>query len=74
MEWARHCADADEFFSKVSTAGFNSEAKRNKLGVIRTLLDRANGSAVADDLVWRLLKCFNLISYDLDSTSSVVLS
>ncbi|MBF8275273.1 MAG: hypothetical protein HW390_346 [Candidatus Brocadiaceae bacterium] len=75
LEWARHCADADEFLSKVNTAKFSSENKQNKLSVFRYHLKSANsGADVEDDVLWRFLKSFHLIGYDLDAVTGSTLS
>ena len=75
LDWARHCSDADEFIGKVNTTNFSSDAKRKKLNIFRAHLKSANGGEnVTDDLLWRFLKSFNLIGYDLDSTSSSTLA
>jgi hypothetical protein len=67
MEWARHCVSAQEFFTKVSTPMFSSETKKEKLKAFRTQLQAANaGADISDETVWRFLKSFYLISYDLD--------
>lgn len=75
LEWARHCTDANEFISKVNTAKFSSEIKRKKLIAFKVHLKSANGGAdVTDEILWRFLKSFNLIGYDLDTATGSTLA
>jgi hypothetical protein len=43
LEWARHAENEEEFFTKINTANFSSNAKRKKLEVFKTHLKTANG-------------------------------
>jgi hypothetical protein len=75
LEWARHSEDEIEFFTKIKTANFSSDAKRKKLAVFETHLKNANeGTDVPDRQVWEFLKIFHLIGYDLDTESGGTLS
>lgn len=75
LEWARHTETAKEFLDKVNLARFSSEAKRSKLQAFRTQLKKANNDVdVSDDELWRFLKSFHLLGYDLDIRSGVTLS
>ena len=75
LEWARHAENEEEFFTKVNTANFSSDAKRRKLQVFKTHLQRANGGEeISDRQVWEFLKVFHLIGYDLDTESGSTLS
>jgi len=75
LEWARHSETAKEFLDKVNLAKFSSDAKRNKLQAFRSQLKKANnGTDVSDDELWRFLKSFHLLGYDLDIRSGVTLS
>ncbi len=75
LEWARHSEDETEFFTKIKTANFSSDAKRKKLAAFKTHLKNANeGIDVTDQQVWEFLKVFNLIGYDLDTESGGTLS
>lgn len=70
LEWARHCETAQEFIAKVNTPKLSSKAKQNKLNAFRLQLRAANGgTAVSDEILWRFLKCFHVIGYDLDSVA-----
>ncbi len=74
LEWARHCGSAQEFNAKVNTPKFSSKTKQNKLKAFRQQLKAANGGVdVADEILWRFLKCFYLIGYDLDSATGSLL-
>lgn len=75
LEWARHSETAKEFLDKVNLAKFSSEAKRNKLQAFRSQLKKANnGVEVGDGELWRFLKSFYMLGYDLDIRSGVTLS
>lgn len=75
LEWARHSENEEEFFTKINTANFSSDAKRKKLEVFKTHLKNANGKTdVPDRQVWQFLKVFHLIGYDLDTESGSTLS
>jgi hypothetical protein len=75
LEWARHSEDETEFFTKIKTANFSSDAKRKKLAAFKTHLKNANeGIDVTDRQVWEFLKVFHLIGYDLDTEAGGTLS
>lgn len=75
LEWARHAENEAEFFTKINTANFSSDAKRKKLEVFKTHLKAANGETdVSDKQLWEFLKVFHLIGYDLDTESGSTLS
>jgi hypothetical protein len=75
LEWARHSEDETEFFTKINTANFSSDAKRKKLAAFKIHLKNANGGTdVPDRQVWEFLKVFHLIGYDLDTESGGTLS
>ncbi len=75
MEWARYCQTEEEFLNKINTPRFSSEAKRNKLEVFRTHLNKANnGVEISDKQLWEFLRKFNILGYDLDVESGVTFS
>lgn len=75
LEWARHAENEAEFFTKINTANFSSDAKRKKLEAFKTHLKTANGETdVSDKQLWEFLKAFHLIGYDLDIESGSTLS
>jgi hypothetical protein len=74
-EWARHSESAQDFLEKVNLAKFSSAAKQEKLQAFRSQLQKANGGVdIGDDRLWRFLKCYHLLGYDLDVRSGVTLS
>src|SRR5262245_11904015 len=75
LEWARHAQSAEEFLNKVNLSKFSSDAKQSKLKAFRMQLQKANGDVdVGDENLWRFLKAFHLLAYDLDIASGVTLS
>jgi hypothetical protein len=75
LERARHSATFQEFLDKVNLAKFSSDAQREKCEVFRVQLKTANqGVDVGDEQLWKFLKCFHLLGFDLDVTSGVTLS
>jgi hypothetical protein len=75
LEWARHSETAEEFFNKVNLAKFSSKDKQNKLQAFRAQLNKANnGKDLSEDELWRFLKSFHILGYDLDVKSGVALS
>lgn len=76
LEWARHSEDEKEFFTKINTPNFSSDAKRKKLEAFKTHLKNANSKTddVPDRQVWEFLKVFHIIGYDLDTESGSTLS
>lgn len=75
LEWARHTETAEDFFNNVNLARFSSEGKRNKLQAFRAQLKKANkGEDLTGDELWRFLKSFHILGYDLDVKSGVALS
>jgi hypothetical protein len=75
LDWARHAENEEEFFTKINTAKFSSDAKRKKLGAFKTHLKTANSETdVPEKQLWEFLKVFHLIGYDLDTESGSTLS
>ena len=73
LEWAKYALSAEDFMKKARTKGFSSEAKLKKIENFRSHLKYASSmSKIDDNLLWLFLKSFHLISYDLDSSFSVV--
>lgn len=72
LDWAKYASSSSEFIKKVNTKGFTSKDKINKLEVFRHQLNMANQAAITDEEFWLFLKTFQVISYDLDSKSSIV--
>jgi hypothetical protein len=75
LEWARHCEDSKDFFTQVRTAKFSSDAKRKRLKAFQTKLKAANsGTALTNEEVWRFLRSYHVLGYDLDVKAGVTLS
>lgn len=72
LEWAKYSSNSSEFFKKINTKGFTSKDKINKLDVFHHQLNLANQNPITDEEFWLFLKTFQIISYDLDSKSSIV--
>jgi hypothetical protein len=67
---ARTCANASEFFLKVRRAKFTSNAKRAKLAAFKSALQVANdGILLSEEELWRFLRSYHLLGYDLDQDS-----
>ena len=71
---ARSCNNADEFFNKVNRAKFYSKKKRDKLDILKSLIEDANKKPITQEEFWNFLKCFHLLGYDLDLRLGVTLS
>ncbi len=75
LEWARHSENEKDFLTKINSKRFSSEAKKEKLEAFKTHLKTANtGIDVTDNQLWKFLKVFHLIGYDLDAESGSILS
>lgn len=74
LELARDSEDASDFITKVEKIKFSSNEQRNKLTAFRSHLKEAKGADVSDDELWRFMKDFHLLGYDLDIKAGVTLS
>jgi len=75
LEWARHSENSREFIEKVKTKHFSSDLKRKKLKAFQVHLKKANGGKdISEEELWRFLKSYYLLGYDLDTESGVTLS
>jgi len=75
LEQARSAEDGDDFYKRIRLGKFTSDAQRKKLEVFETQLKKANdGVPLKKDSVWKFLKSFHLLIYDLDIQSGVTLS
>lgn len=66
LEWARHSDTAAEFFSKVDTKNFSSEAKREFIDVVRSILSTSGTPPGDDTALWQFLRALHILSYDFD--------
>lgn len=73
LEWAKYSSSSADFIKKSKTKGFTSEAKVKRLNIFRSQLINANeGKEVNDDELWKFLRAFYLVSFDLDAKYSIV--
>jgi len=70
LEWARAAGDAADLMSRIATTHYASEEARTYLRIIRQIVDKAAGSPVSDDQLWRFLRRFYVLTYDLDLLAS----
>ena len=74
LKQAKHSEDADDFIKRVELGKFTSEQQRDKFKVFKHHLRVANGNKdISDEELYRFLKSYNLLIYDLD-IKGVVLS
>ncbi|ERT12285.1 hypothetical protein [Photorhabdus temperata] len=75
LEWAKYSSNAAEFLKKSKTKGFTSETKIRRLEIFRNQLNLANkGIEVTDEDLWKFLRIFQIVPYDLDSKNSTVVT
>jgi hypothetical protein len=70
LEWARAAASGHDFVTRVATANYSSEEAREYLAIVNGIVDKAAGSPVDNDRLWRFLRCFYVLTYDLDLVAS----
>jgi hypothetical protein len=67
LEQARSSKDSNDFLNRIKLAKFTSDDQREKLKVFRGHLKTANNDEeLTDDQLYRFLKSFHLLIYDLD--------
>lgn len=72
LEQARLAEDTADFLKRMNLAKFTSKKQIKKLKVFRSHLKSANNNQdVSDDDLWRFLKSFYLLIYDLDKKEGV---
>lgn len=75
LEFARGARDTVDFFQKIRQSKTVSDKQREKLGVIKHHITNANNGASPDEKkLWRFLKCFYLIGFDMDLITGVTIS
>ena len=75
LEWARYSENEEDFLAKINTEHFSSKEKKQKLEAFKTHLKTANnGTDVSDKQLWKFLRVFHLIGYDLDTGPGSTLS
>ncbi|MHB9011618.1 MAG: hypothetical protein ACYC49_05245 [Ignavibacteriaceae bacterium] len=74
LEQARYSSNSEDFIKRINLAKFTGEGQREKLDVFKTHLKDVNSKVdLTNDQLWRFLKSFHLLIYDLD-IKGVVLS
>ena len=72
LRQAQHSKDAEDFIKRVELGKFTSNQQRKKLEAFRTHLKVANNNInLTDDQLWRFLKSFHLLIYDLYYTLDI---
>lgn len=67
LETARHSEDANDFLERINLAKFHSASNRSKLETFKAHLKNANGGTdISDEELWKFMKSFHLLGYDLD--------
>jgi hypothetical protein len=67
LKQARYAEDALDFRKRVDLGNFTSNEQREKLKVFENLLKNANNNVdLTPNQLWRFLKSFHLLIYDLD--------
>ncbi len=74
LEMARYSENASDFLTKIETAYFCSNEMRSKLEAFKVQLSKAKGKDASDDELWRFIRAFHLLGYDLDIKAGVTLS
>lgn len=75
LELARMAQDGRHFFENIKLGNFSSAEKERKLEVFCHHLTNANdGQRPDDENIWKFLKSFHLLGYDLNIRSGVSLS
>lgn len=74
LELARQSEDVSEFMRDVELVKFSSSQQRDKLKIFRFCLKKSKGADVSDDELWRFLRSFHLLGYDLDTKTGGTLS
>jgi hypothetical protein len=70
LEFARAASNAEDFIAKVNRKGVVSKKSREYLRVIQELCEHTAARAVSNYELWRLIRCFHVISFDFDQTAS----
>jgi hypothetical protein len=67
LNWARAHAQSPSFFLEVRRI----QEKTKRLEIFRAVLAKVSQAPVADDDLWRFLRCVELLDYDFMTTGSV---
>jgi hypothetical protein len=75
LDFARGASDEDDFHQKIQQSKTVSKAQRKRLTIIRDHITNANGGTPPDDKnLWKFIKCFHLIGFDMDLVTGVAIS
>jgi len=75
LEMARTAQDSTDFFDKVKLANFSGTRKQEKLEVFQHHLTNTNQGVLPDlESIWKFIRSFHLIGYDLDIRAGVSVS
>lgn len=67
LRQAQNSKNEEDFFQRIELANFTNENQRTKLEIFKVHLKRANNNVeITKDELWRFLKSFHLLLYDLD--------
>lgn len=67
LRQAQHSEDAEDFIKRVELGKFTSAKQREKLDIFKTHLKSVNNNIdLTNDELWRFLKSFHILIYDLD--------
>jgi len=71
---ARNSSSAEDFDERINLAKFISKEQRDKYEIFKSQLKKANkGNDVTEEEIWRFLKSYHVLIYDLD-IKGVILS
>lgn len=65
LSWATHSADGADFAKRIQRKDFSSSEKRQFVDAVREVLSSCAERAISDDELWRFLKRFVIIHFDL---------
>jgi hypothetical protein len=60
FNWANTYATAEDFFKEVNRI----KIKREKLDIIKAVLERVSEMDIPDEELWRFMKCMDILEYD----------
>jgi hypothetical protein len=70
LKWARNSANATAFLSRVSQEKLSNKKQANFVKLIRTKLDRYQGSSISDEDIWNFLRSMVILHFDFHTESS----
>jgi predicted AAA+ superfamily ATPase len=70
LRWAQNSANAAAFLSRVSQERLSNKTQADFVQLIKTKLDRYQGSSVNDDDIWNFLRSMVILHFDFHTGSS----